>query len=121
MLPPAALESLIHYLSDRRHKLTGAMSALSTPSIDSLPPFKSIPTSELLDYPDVPFSELSPEQLVRVAQIVYTALLKVYLAIRPVLVGSLCRIENWCEVEEVEELLREKKVGRIALVNVILC
>jgi hypothetical protein len=38
-------------------------------------------------------------------------LLKVYLAIRPVLVGSLCRIENWCEVEEVEELLLEKKVS----------
>ena len=59
----------------------------------------------------MPFTELSPEQLVRTAQIVYTALLKVYLAIRPVLVGSLCRIQNWCEVEEVEELLLEKQVG----------
>jgi hypothetical protein len=70
-----------------------------------------IPRSELRNYPDIPFTELSPEQIVRVAQIVYTALLKVYLAIRPVLVGSLCRIENWCEVEEVEELLMSKQVG----------
>jgi hypothetical protein len=83
------------------------------PSIDSLTPFKMIPRSELRSYPDVPFEELSPEQVVRVAQIVYTALLKVYLAIRPVLVGSLCRIENWCEVEEVEELLTSKQVGTV--------
>jgi len=81
------------------------------PSIDSLSPFKLIPRSELRSYPDIPFTELSPEQIVRVAQIVYTALLKVYLAIRPVLVGSLCRIENWCEVEEVEELLMSKQVN----------
>lgn len=110
--PPAALEALMLFLSDRRQKLTGAMSssAVPPPAISALPPFKDIPPSELLAYPDVPFSDLSPEQLVRVAQIVYTALLKVYLAIRPILVGSLCRIENWCEVEEVEELLREKKV-----------
>lgn len=26
------------------------------------------------------------------------------------LVGSLCRIENWCDVKEVEGLLKEKKV-----------
>jgi hypothetical protein len=82
------------------------------PSIDSLPPFKAIPKSDLRGYPDVPFTDLTPEQIVRVAQIVYTALLKVYLAIRPVLVGSLCRIQNWCEVEEVEELLMAKRVRR---------
>jgi len=81
------------------------------PSINSLSPFKLIPRSELRSYPDIPFTDLTPEQVVRVAQIVYTALLKVYLAIRPVLVGSLCRIENWCEVEEVEELLMSKQVG----------
>jgi hypothetical protein len=41
--------------------------------------------------------------------VIYTALIKVYLVARPVLVGSLCRIENWCDVEEVEELLKEKQ------------
>ena len=28
----------------------------------------------------------------------------------PGLLGSLCRIENWCEVSEVEALLREREV-----------
>lgn len=41
---------------------------------------------------------------------VYTGLMRVYLKARPVLVGSLCRIENWCDVKEVEGLLKEKKV-----------
>lgn len=39
-----------------------------------------------------------------------TALFRAYLATKPVMVGPLCRIENWCEVEEVEELLLEAKV-----------
>ena len=56
-------------------------------------------------------TELEPEQLLRMAQVIYTALLKVYLVARPVLVGSLCRIENWCDVEEVEELLKAQKVS----------
>jgi hypothetical protein len=41
-------------------------------------------------------------------------LLKVYLVARPILVGSLCRIENWCDVEEVEELLKAQKVSGLA-------
>jgi hypothetical protein len=45
------------------------------------------------------------------AQIIYTALLKVYLVARPILVGSLCRIENWCDVHEVEGLLKAQKVS----------
>jgi hypothetical protein len=100
------------YLSDRRQKLAGAIAALDQPlpSIDSLPPLKTVTTTELIHYPSVPMTDLTPEELVRVSQIVYTALIKVYLMIRPSLVGSLCRIENWCEVEEVEELLKERSV-----------
>lgn len=64
-----------------------------------------------LEIPSVPMTDLTPEQLLVTAQVVYTALLKVYLLVRPVLVGSLCRIENWCEVEEVEELLKARQVG----------
>jgi hypothetical protein len=60
-------------------------------------------------------TDLSPEQLFVTAQVVYTALLKVYLLVRPVLVGSLCRIENWCEVEEVEELLKAREVSTCAI------
>lgn len=101
------------YLSDRRQKLAGAIANLDKPlpPIDSLPPLKTVTPTELLHYPSVPMTELTPEELVRVSQIVYTALIKVYLMIRPSLVGSLCRIENWCEVEEVEELLKERSVS----------
>lgn len=107
------MEALAHYLSDRRQKLAGAIAAISSPlpAVSRLPPLKTVPTEELLSLPSVPMTQLSPEQLVRVSQIVYTALLKVYLAIRPSLVGSLCRIENWCEVEEVEGLLRAREVS----------
>lgn len=110
--PPAAVENLMIYLSDRRQKLAGAIAALdqSLPPIDALPPLKTVTTTELIHYPSVPMADLSPEELVRVSQIVYTALIKVYLMIRPSLVGSLCRIENWCEVGEVEELLKERSV-----------
>ena len=81
------------------------------PAEDSLPPLSSLPATELHQLPNVPFTDLSPEQLVRTAQVIYTALLKVYLVARPILVGSLCRIENWCDVEEVEELLKAQNVS----------
>ncbi len=70
-----------------------------------------------MNLPSKPIGELSPEDLLRVAQLVYTALLKVYLAIRPTLVGSLCRIENWCEVDEVEQLLRAREVRTLGSVR----
>jgi hypothetical protein len=58
----------------------------------------------------MPLAALTPDQLIRFAQVVYTALFKSYLIIMPGLLGSLCRIENWCEVSEVEALLREREV-----------
>lgn len=108
--PRAALESLARYLSDRRQKIAGAMANLKSPlpATDSIPPLRDLDKSELFAIPSVPINTFDPEQLLLVSKVVYTALLKVYLVIRPVLVGSLCRIENWCDVTEVEELLREK-------------
>jgi hypothetical protein len=102
------------YLSDRRQKLTGAITARSQPlpAESSLPSLSSLPAVDLHALPNLPMTELEPEQLLRMAQVIYTALLKVYLVARPVLVGSLCRIENWCDVEEVEELLKAQKVGQ---------
>lgn len=64
---------------------------------------------ELFSIPSVPLSRLTPEQVYRVAQLVDTALFKAYLAVRPSLVGSLCRLDNFCEVVEVEEQLKERK------------
>lgn len=113
MAPRAALEALMYFLSDRRQKLTGAISANGIPSESSLPPLSSLDVSELHALPSVPMTDLEPEQLLRMAQIIYTALLKVYLVARPILVGSLCRIENWCDVHEVEGLLKQQKVASI--------
>jgi len=44
------------------------------------------------------------------AAVVYTALFKSCLLTISGLLGSLCRIENWCEVSEVETILREREV-----------
>ncbi|EIW66424.1 hypothetical protein TREMEDRAFT_70067 [Tremella mesenterica DSM 1558] len=109
--PRAALEALMYYLSDRRQKLTGAINLLTSPlpPESSLPPLSSLSADELHALPSIPMPEMEPEQLLRVAQVIYTALLKVYLVARPILVGSLCRIENWCDVVEVEELLKQQK------------
>jgi hypothetical protein len=90
----------MYFLSDRRQKLAGAIASNGIPSESSF--------SHAL--PSIPMTELEPEQLLRMAQIIYTALLKVYLVARPILVGSLCRIENWCDVHEVEGLLKAQKV-----------
>lgn len=104
----------MYYLSDRRQKLTGAIGSLADPLPleSSVTPLSTLSAKELHVLPSMPFPEMSPDQLLRMAQVIYTALIKVYLVARPVLVGSLCRIENWCDVEEVEELLKAQKVSR---------
>nr|XP_018264809.1 uncharacterized protein I303_02989 [Kwoniella dejecticola CBS 10117]OBR86967.1 hypothetical protein I303_02989 [Kwoniella dejecticola CBS 10117] len=108
----AALEALMYFLSDRRQKLAGAISTNHLPPESEYPPLSSLSAKEQHNLPSIPFTELTPEQLLRVAQVIYTGLIKVYLVARPILVGSLCRIENWCDVEEVEELLKaQKKFG----------
>lgn len=118
LAPRAALEALMYFLSDRRPRLTGAIAALATPLPfeSSLTSHSKLPPEDLRSLPSVPMTELEGEQLLRMAQVIYTALLKVYLVARPVLVGSLCRIENWCNVEEVEGLLKAQKV-RVGSVN----
>ncbi|WWC88076.1 uncharacterized protein L201_002980 [Kwoniella dendrophila CBS 6074] len=110
--PRAALEALMYFLSDRRQKLAGAITTNPLPKESSYPALSTLSAEEQHALPSIPFTELSPEQLLRVAQVIYTGLIKVYLVARPVLVGSLCRIENWCDVEEVEELLKaQRKFG----------
>lgn len=75
-----------------------------------MPALSEASVEELFALPNHAPQALIPEQLLRYAQIVDTALFKSYLVVRPSLVGSLCRIDNWCEVAEVEEVLRERKV-----------
>ena len=100
----------MYFLSDRRQKLAAPMATTTVPAESTLPPLSSLAAETLHALPSVSFTELDPENLLRMAQVVYTALIKVYLVARPILVGSLCRIENWCDVEEVEELLKAQKV-----------
>ncbi|RDB25711.1 Vam6/Vps39-like protein [Hypsizygus marmoreus] len=107
-----SIETLVRYLSDRRPKLGAALESVHiTPRNQShaITPLSSITPTELFQLPNAPLSALTPEQLLRCAQIVDTALYKSYLVIRPSLLGSLCRIPNWCDVEEVEEDLRGRQ------------
>ena len=108
-----SVETLVRYLADRRPKLHAALLSVNiTPESQSdvASPLSEASIEELFALPNAPLSVLTPEQLLRFAQIVDTALYKSYLIIRPVLLGSLCRVANWCEVSEVEEDLRARKV-----------
>ena len=109
-----SVETLLRYLSDRRPKVAGALSTVQIIPTQShkFISLSETSTEDLFALPNAPLSSLTPEQLVRFAQIVDTALYKSYLLIRPGLLGSLCRVANWCEVSEVEEELRAREVWR---------
>ena len=108
-----SVETLVRYLADRRPKLKAALEVVNiTPQTqaETYPPLSTTTVEDLFALPNAPLSALTPEQLLRFAQIVDTALYKSYLIIRPTLLSSLCRIANWCEVSEVEEDLRARQV-----------
>ncbi|KAM0791703.1 hypothetical protein ACM66B_003975 [Microbotryomycetes sp. NB124-2] len=110
--PAEDMEELIRFLTDRRQKYARAFAALpplSRPKPSTTTNLVAATPDELLSIPDVPLDELDSNQLVRVAQVVDTALFRSYLATKPVMVGPLCRIENWCQVDEVEQLLLDVK------------
>lgn len=104
----------MRYLSDRRPKIAGALAQFHITSSQSheMPILSATSKEDLLALPNAPLSALTPKELVRFAQIVDTALFKSYLLVRPGLLGPLCRV-GWCEVSEVEELLREREVSWI--------
>ncbi|RPD61108.1 hypothetical protein L226DRAFT_534756 [Lentinus tigrinus ALCF2SS1-7] len=105
-----SIETLMRYLSDRRPKIAGALTAFHITPMQSheMPHLSATSKEDLLNLPNAPLSSLSPEELVRFAQIVDTALFKSYLLVRPGLLAPLCRV-GWCEVSEVEELLRDRE------------
>ncbi|EMD34098.1 hypothetical protein CERSUDRAFT_141580 [Gelatoporia subvermispora B] len=116
-----SVETLMRFLSDRRPKVAGALETFGIRAAQShkQPHLSAASTEELFRLPNAPLNALTPEELVRFAQIVDTALFKSYLLVKPSLLGPLCRIGNWCEVEEVEEVLRahEKYSELIFLYN----
>ncbi|KAI0749549.1 vacuolar sorting protein 39 domain 2-domain-containing protein [Daedaleopsis nitida] len=105
-----SIETLMRYLSDRRPKIAGALATFHITPLQSheMPHLSATSKEDLLALPSARLSSLTPEELVRFAQIVDTALFKSYLLNRPGLLASLCRV-GWCEVSEVEELLRERE------------
>ena len=104
---------MLQYLSEMRRRINNQVEALKiSPSQAHQFPFLSeTSVEELFELPSIPLPSLTPEQLTRFAQIVDTALFKAYLVIRPGLLGPLCSLPNWCEVQEVEETLMEKEVS----------
>lgn len=102
----------MRYLSDRRPKVAGALGVLNITNAQAheMPFLSAASVEDLFAQPNAPLPSLTPEQLVRFAQIVDTALFKSYLVVRPGLLASLCRVGNWCEVSEVEEVLRSREV-----------
>ena len=87
-----------------------------TPSQSHLfPTLSSTSPASLYALPSgVALTDLTEDELVKRAQIVDTALFKSYLIGRPSMLGPLCRLPNWCEVEEVEEELRAREVSPIS-------
>ncbi|KAH0832904.1 vacuolar sorting protein 39 domain 1-domain-containing protein [Lanmaoa asiatica] len=117
-----SLETLWRYLTSLRPKLAGALASHHiTPSQSHLfPTLSSTSPDSLYALPSgVALTDLTEDELVKRAQIVDTALFKSYLIGKPSMLGPLCRLPNWCEVEEVEEELRarEKHAELIFLYN----
>ncbi|KAJ3995861.1 hypothetical protein F5050DRAFT_1764139 [Lentinula boryana] len=111
-----SIESLVRsFLPDRRVKLGAALNAVGITPADQahqITPLSTTSVEDLYALPSAPLTQLTPEQLLRYAQIVDTALFKSYLVVRPVLAGSLFRVSNWCEVEEVEGVLKAREMFR---------
>ncbi|KIK62434.1 hypothetical protein GYMLUDRAFT_41874 [Collybiopsis luxurians FD-317 M1] len=110
-----SVESLARSFPDRRPKLGHALSLVGITPADQahqITPLSAISVEDLYALPDAPFSQLTPEQLLRCAQIVDTVLFKSYLVVRPSLAGSLVRIPNWCDAEEVEGVLKARGMFR---------
>jgi hypothetical protein len=107
-----SVDKLLAYLSDQRRKISGSLTAINISSSQEAQttPLSEVSLDEILALPDAPPSALTPQQLFRFAQIVDTALFKSYLIVRPGLLGPLCRLDNWCEVSEVENELRARGV-----------
>lgn len=106
-----ALDALGKFLADRRRIFKPILEASSHHESKDHMAMSQIKrdTQWLLSLPDKPFAQMDKDELIAVAQTVDTALFKAFLLTKPSLIGPLCRIENWCEVEQVEELLKERQ------------
>ena len=106
-----SIDALGRFLADRRRIFKPILEAQAVSHSVTQSQIRRDP-AWLLALPSQPLPTMELEQLMAVAQTVDTALFKTFLATKPALVGSLCRVENWCEVEQVEELLM--KAGKFS-------
>ncbi|PWN28809.1 hypothetical protein BDZ90DRAFT_249986 [Jaminaea rosea] len=95
-----ALEALGRFLADRRR--------IFKPILEDRLPVTPTPHEAMLSLPSVPLPSMSLQDVTALARVVDTSLFKTFLETKPSLVGPLCRIQNWCEVSEVEEILEAK-------------
>ncbi|TIA80264.1 hypothetical protein E3P98_02781 [Wallemia ichthyophaga] len=106
----SSIEALLRYLTDRRQKLKGSMSQKKHSACTSLNvKLTDLTKQQLLDLPSSPAESLNGSELAVLAAVVDTALFKAYIETRPALVGSLCRLENHCQPEEVEVSLLDRR------------
>jgi tetratricopeptide (TPR) repeat protein len=99
-----SIDALGRFLADRRRIFKPILEAQNTSTTAKESQIRR-DSEWLLNLPSQPLPSMEIDQLTAVAQTVDTALFKTFLATKPALVGPLCRVENWCEVEQVEELL----------------
>ncbi|QRV74951.1 vacuolar protein-sorting-associated protein 39 [Ceratobasidium sp. AG-Ba] len=106
-----SIRALDMLLADRRAKIPAALQPFGITAAQSadFPALSAASIDELMALPSAPLGTLTPDQLVRAAQLVDTALFRLYLISRPSYIGVLCRVDNWCEVTEVEEALKGRK------------
>lgn len=106
-----ALDALGKFLADRRRIFKPILESSTHHESKNHMAMSQIKrdTHWLLSLGNKPFDEMEKDELIAVAQTVDTALFKTFLLTKPALIGPLCHIENWCEVEQVEELLKERK------------
>ncbi|TIA88198.1 hypothetical protein E3P99_02716 [Wallemia hederae] len=109
----SVVEALLRYLTDRRQKVKGAINYKQQEAGSSYNPLTTKLTDyskeELLNLPSTSAESLNGDDLAILAAVVDTALFKAYIETRPALVGSLCRLENYCQPEEVEVSLLDRK------------
>ncbi|TIC02465.1 hypothetical protein E3Q17_01424 [Wallemia mellicola] len=102
------IEALLRYLTDRRQKVKGAIHQHPSESFINVK-LTDYTKEQLLELPSRSADTLNVDQLAVLAGVVDTALFKAYIETRPALVGSLCRLENYCQPEEVEQSLLDRK------------
>lgn len=97
-----AVQTLIKFLTDRRHRISKILIQQTHKTNEPTPPASPSHRTNLVN------GNLSGT--LELAELVDTTLLKSYMVINDALVGPLLRVHNYCNVEEVEGLLLERKV-----------